>query len=102
MEVGLRQGQLVGMHPVCLGADWGTGSGDEVLHSVFDGGAAEVGHCDCWEFDEMAAKFVLGQGDGIQEEWIVHRAREKHRRRTEERVSELMRQWPRTSTRRLV
>ena len=54
------------MHPVCLGVDWGAGSGDEVLHSVFNGGAAEGGHCDCWEFGEKVAKFVLGQGDGIQ------------------------------------
>ena len=54
------------MHFARLGADWGAGSGDEVLHSVFDSGAAKVGRCDCWKFGEKAAKFVLGQGDGVQ------------------------------------
>ena len=71
------------MHPVCLGADLGAGSGDEVLHSVFDGGAAEVGHCDCWEFGEKAKATVS------REEWIVRRAREQRRRHTEERVDEV-------------
>ena len=37
-----------------------------MLHSVFDGGAAEVWRCDCREFGEQAAEFVLGRGDGIQ------------------------------------